>query len=76
MQISSTSINYIQAQHQKVNIYDREQPGSLSMTSLKDITSTSTPKDNNTLPFEKQKSTLVPEKYLSGNLFNHKIDRV
>ena len=76
MQISFTSINYIQAQHQKVNIYDREQPGSLSMTTPRDITSTSTPKENKTVPLEKQKTTLVPDNYLSGNLFNHKIDRM
>ena len=42
------------------------------MTTPRDITSTSTPKDNKTVPLEKQKSTLVPDRYLSGNLFNHK----
>ena len=43
------------------------------MTTPRDTTSTSTPKDNKTVPLEKQESTLVPDKYLSGNLFNHKI---
>ena len=44
LQISSNSINYITAQHKKVNIYDREQTGSLRMTTPKNITLTSTPK--------------------------------
>ena len=44
LQISSNSINYVTAQHKKVNIYDREQTGSLSMTTLKKTTFTSTPK--------------------------------
>ena len=69
LQISSTSINYIQAQHKKVQIYDREQTGSLSITTPKNISSTSTPKENNTVPLEKQKSTLVPDKNVSANLF-------
>ena len=46
------------------------------MATPKDITSTSTPKDNNTIPLGKQKSTLVPDKYLSGNLFSNKNDRM
>ena len=73
LQISSTSINYIQAQHQKVSIYGREQTGSLSMTAPTNITSTYTSKENYTVPLGKQKSTLVPDKYLSGKLFNNKI---
>ena len=35
LQISSNSCNYITAQHKKVNIYDREKTGSLSMTTPK-----------------------------------------
>ena len=46
------------------------------MTTPRDITSTSTPKENNTVPLDKQISTLVPDNYLSGNLFNHKFDRM
>ena len=46
------------------------------MTTPRDITSTSTPKDNNTVPLEKQISTLVPDRYLSGNLFNHNNNRM
>ena len=72
LQISSNSINYIKAQYKKVNIYDREQTGSLSMTTPKNITSTSTPKENLTLPSEKRKSTLMPDTNPSANLFNHK----
>ena len=39
LQISSTSINFIQAQQQKVSIYYTEQTGSRSMTTTKNITS-------------------------------------
>ena len=42
------------------------------MTTPKNITFTSTPKENFTLPSEKRKSTLVPDKNLSANLFTHK----
>ena len=52
LQISSNSINCIKTQYKKVNIYDREQTGSLSMTRPKNITSTSTPKENFTVPLE------------------------
>ena len=72
LQISSNSINYITAQHKKVKIYEREQTGSLSMTTRKNITFTSTPKENLTVPSEKRNSTLVPDKNLSANLFTHK----
>ena len=72
LQISSNSINYVTAQHKKVNIYDREQTGSLSMTIPKNITFTSTPKENLTVQSEKRKATLVPDKNLSANLFTHK----
>ena len=71
LQVSSNSINYIKVKNNKVNIYDREQTGSLSMTTTKNITSTSTPKENFTVPLEKRKSTLVPDKNLSANLFIH-----
>ena len=62
LQISSNNINYIKAKHKNVNIYDREQTGSLSMTIPKNITSTSTPIENFTVPSEKRKSTLIPDK--------------
>ena len=44
------------------------------MTIPRNITSTSTTKENTTVPLEKQKSTLVPDKNSSGNLFNHRND--
>ena len=42
------------------------------MTTPKNITSTSIPKENLTVPLEKRKSALVPDKNLSANLFIHK----
>ena len=42
------------------------------MTIPKNITFFSTPKENFTVQSEKRKSTLVPDKYLSANLFTHK----
>ena len=72
LQISLNSINYIKAKYKKVNIYDREQTGSLTMTTPKNITSTSTPKEILTVPSEKRKSTLIPDTNLSANLFTLK----
>ena len=42
------------------------------MTTPKNITSTSTPKENLTVPSEKRKSTLIADTNLSANLFTHK----
>ena len=42
------------------------------MTTPKNITFTSTPNENLTVQSEKRKSTLVPDKNLSANLFTHK----
>ena len=42
------------------------------MTTPKNIMFTSTPKENLTVQSEKRKSTLVPDKNLSANLFTHK----
>ena len=42
------------------------------MTTPKNITSTSTPKENLKVPSEKRKSTLIPDTNLNANLFNHK----
>ena len=72
LQISSNSINYIKAQYKKVNIYDRQQTGSLSMTTPKNITSPSTPKENFTVLLEKLNSTLISDTNLGANLFTHK----
>ena len=42
------------------------------MTTPKNITSTSIPKENLTVPLEKRKSKLIPDTNLSANLFTHK----
>ena len=72
LQVSSNSINYIKVQNNKVNFDDREQTGTLSITTPKNKTSTSTPKENFIVQSEKRKSALIPYKNLSANLFTHK----